>query len=389
MHARRLIRTAAPPAFILILALLPAPAGAATFRHSHNAIVAQGETIDDDLYVFGETIEIAGTVRGDLVAFGREVTISGHVEGDVLAGCKALTITGSVSGTVRAGGERIATMGEVSHDLLAAGREVLISANGRAGRDAIIAGNDLAIQGHVGRNAYAAANALAIAGPIGGDVRADVNTLDLGPKAEIGGDLRYESDHEATKAPGAVVRGTTERTPREHEHRPGIVGKFIVAVIVWTRSLIGLFAFGLLLLVPFAVFTRRAVTYISRSGGMSVGVGIVLLVGIPFIACTAFIFGILIGGWWIGLGFLGLYVLLLALAYTVAAIWLGERVIGLFHGGPQALWLTMLIGLAVLLFIGRIPILGGIIGAVAVVFGLGAMALALRDARGTPMAPPA
>jgi hypothetical protein len=168
-----------------------------------------------------------------------------------------------------------------------------------------------------------------------------------------------------------------------------MVGKFIGAMIGWTRSLIGLFVFGLLLLVPFAMFTRRAVTYISRSGGMSSGLGIVLLIGIPFIACTAFFFGILVGGWWIGLGLLGLYVLLLALAYTVAAIWLGERVVGLFHGGPQALWLTMLIGLAVLLFLGRIPIAGAIIGSVAVVFGLGAMALALRDARGTPMAPPA
>jgi len=387
MHARRLIRTAAPLA--LILALLPALAGAATFRHSHNAIVPQGETVDDDLYVFGETIEIAGTVRGDVVTFGRDVTISGHVEGDVLAGCKTLTITGTVSGTVRAGGERISTMGEVSHDLVAAGREVLVSANGRAGRDAIVAGESIAIQGNIGRNAYSAANALAIAGPIGGDVHADVNTLDLGPKAVIGGDLRYESDHEATMAPGAVVHGTTERKPREHHRGPGIVGKFIGAMIGWTRSLIGLFAFGLLLLVPFAVFTRRAVSYISRAGGMSSGIGIVLLIGIPFLACTAFFFGILIGGWWIGLGLLGLYVLLLALAYTVAAIWVGERVIGLFHGGAQALWLTMLVGLASLLFLSRIPILGVIVGSVAVVLGLGAMALALRDARGTPMAPPA
>ena len=387
MPAWRRFRTAATLA--LALALLPAIASAATFRHAHDAVVPQGEIIDDDLYIFGTKIEIAGTVHGDVVAFGREVTISGHVDGDVVSFCRAFTVTGTVGGTVRGGGERFAIMGTVSHDIVAAGREILISSNGHAGRDAIVAGSDIAIQGDVGRNLYGACQAMAIAAPVGGDVRADVHTLQLGPKASIGGDLRYTSDRDAVIDPAAVVHGTTVRKPHEHRHRRGVIGRFIAAMIGWTRSLIGLFAFGLLLLVPFAVFTRRAVSYLSRAGGMSAGMGIVLLVGIPFLACTAFFFGILIGGWWIGLGLLGLYVLLLALAYTVAAIWLGERVIGLFHGGPQALWLTMLIGLAVLLFLGRIPIVGAIIGSVAVVFGLGAMALALRDARGTAMPPPA
>ena len=63
-------------------------------------VVAPGETINDDLYVFGGSLDVQGTVNGDVAFFGGTSTISGLITGDLMVMGGTTTINGIVSGSV-------------------------------------------------------------------------------------------------------------------------------------------------------------------------------------------------------------------------------------------------------------------------------------------------
>jgi len=68
--------------------------------------VGPGETVNDDIVVFGGEVEVLGKVKGDIVSFGGPVDISGAVSGDVV------TFGGSVHlrGNAKVSGD-VVTMG--------------------------------------------------------------------------------------------------------------------------------------------------------------------------------------------------------------------------------------------------------------------------------------
>ncbi|MGH8903381.1 MAG: hypothetical protein ACRDYA_17345 [Egibacteraceae bacterium] len=97
-------------------------------RSGNEVIVPAGETVSNDLYVFGRRIRIEGRVEGDLTAFGGEVDVSGPVTGDVLVGAGTTTISGQVDGDVRVGSGQAMVPGSVGEDLLVgAGRVTIVS----------------------------------------------------------------------------------------------------------------------------------------------------------------------------------------------------------------------------------------------------------------------
>jgi len=64
---------------VMVLVLFAIPAEAATILTGDNLTVEAGEIIDDDLYLFGETITVSGIVSGDAILFGNEVVVDGQV----------------------------------------------------------------------------------------------------------------------------------------------------------------------------------------------------------------------------------------------------------------------------------------------------------------------
>ena len=87
--------------FVLLLGL-PSGANAAEIRRGPNAGVAAGETINNDLIVFGRGVRIDGTVKGDVIAFTQDLTVNGHVTGDLIVFGQSARVDGQVDGNVRA-----------------------------------------------------------------------------------------------------------------------------------------------------------------------------------------------------------------------------------------------------------------------------------------------
>src|ERR1051326_8384665 len=70
----------------LVLALAQPPAAmAAETRGENDITIGPNETINDDLYAFGQNVTILGQVTGSVIAGGNTVTIGGEIGGDVMA----------------------------------------------------------------------------------------------------------------------------------------------------------------------------------------------------------------------------------------------------------------------------------------------------------------
>ncbi|MCB0012381.1 MAG: hypothetical protein KDE34_10785, partial [Anaerolineales bacterium] len=83
--------------FILALALL-VPAGAALADYRDDGVIKAGETIAEDVSIYGSdfVIETGGTLEGTLLVFGGSVTVDGTVEEDLYVYGGTTTINGTI-----------------------------------------------------------------------------------------------------------------------------------------------------------------------------------------------------------------------------------------------------------------------------------------------------
>lgn len=362
----------------MILALLPAIAFAAEPRQGDTVIVAPNETIDDDLYAFGGNVNMQGTVRGDLVAFAGTVIVSGTVTGDLLIGSGTVTVSGRIDGDIRAGGGTVTIDGPVGGDVLLGGGNLILGPNASVGRDLLIGGGTASVGAPVGRNLLAGIGSLVLDSSVGGNVQAEVDSLRLTDNAVVGGDLIYTSDEQADIAPGARIRGNVVYQEPERREAPQQPAN---TAVNWVRGLVGTFVLGLAFLLLLPGFSRRTMDTLRRSPWASLGIGFALLLLVPIAALVLLITGIFLGGWWLALMAMALYGIALALGFVTSGYfggrWILER-----SGRPDAhpIW-ALLLGLMILTLLVLLPILGPLVGFAAVLFGLGALAIAAARAR--------
>ncbi|WP_108067034.1 polymer-forming cytoskeletal protein [Vitiosangium sp. GDMCC 1.1324] len=365
------------PTMLVLWALVPGLASAAVFRSGEVVQVGPQEVIDEDLYAFGRTVNIQGTVHGDVIAAGEQVDISGTVEGDVMAAAARTHILSPVRGSLRAASSELTVSAPVGEDALLAAGRLQLTPKAQVGRDVYLTSGDARVMGPVQGELRASAGTLTLGAPVGRDVHAEVGTLRLAEGARIHGNLSYRSDRDAQLVSGATVSGKMERLTPEHAQGRG----FLLGLYFWARSLIGLFALGLLLVLLFPNFARRATTVLRQQPLPSLGWGIALFVGIPIAAALVFMVGLLLGGWWLGLFILALYALALALCFPVVGMLLGQWLLERFHKTGAHLVVTLLVGLVLLTLAKLVPIVGGLVVLATVLFGLGALLLAIVGGR--------
>ena len=191
--------------------------------------------------------------------------------------------------------------------------------------DVVVIDGPVTIAGHATGDVVSVSGPIRLTGRIDGDLIAVSDRALLGPRARVGGDLRY-GDERPVLAPGA--RAVAER---------------LGATIGWGVAI----AIGAPLLAILALVT---------------------LVGIPF-----------------GIGLLLAAIPVLLVAYTTTAWVLGRRVL---RDRSQSPWAALLAGWGILRVLALIPVVGGLVGLVATLVGLGALAVALWRAH-TPSAPAA
>jgi cytoskeletal protein CcmA (bactofilin family) len=365
--------------------LTPASVFSAELRHGDAIVVPAGERIEDDLYAFGQTVTIYGTVNGDVIAAGQSVNITGTVTGDVLAAGITVVVAGPVNGSARLAGQTVEISAPIGDDLLAGAATLNVGPRAPIGRDVLVGGSAVTIIGPVARSIRAAAERLTIGGPVGGDLMAQVGTLRLARGADLQGSLSYASGSEAIVEPGATVRGTTTRLEAEAAPTaPSPAAQLGQRTLDWLRTLIGLSVLGLLLVLMFPGFMQRSMEAIVQAPWACLGLGVALLIGGPVTAVLLFGAGLLAGGWWLGLLAFALYLGMLPVGSAIVGLFVGRLVMQRAGRPGVASGWSLLVGLALLGVVSLVPFAGGIAILAVLLFGLGAGLLALKAAYDQP-----
>jgi len=168
--------TALSLALMLAVSFTPAAHAGEFIEGGPDATLEEGEVIEDDLFIGGEDVLVAGVVEGDLFAAGQDVVISGEVYGNVYAAGQTVTISGKVDGAVMLGGYSLVLEddAEIGRNVYFGGFSLEAEPESTIGRSIYGGGYQLILAGDVLRDVTAGLSALQITGPVGGDLNAEV-----------------------------------------------------------------------------------------------------------------------------------------------------------------------------------------------------------------------
>jgi hypothetical protein len=257
----------------------------------------------------------------------------------------------------------------------------LVVPAGQTVDDVVVLDGPVRVAGHATGNVIAISGKVTVTGRVDGDVAAVSDRAFLGPAARVGGDLLY-GDERPVLAAGARVDGSVSKKGWEDElNRPtwGWIGR----LAWWLAVSVSTLVVGALLLALAPRALRAAEEVGRRHLGMAMGWGVLVALGLPALAIAALV---TLVGIPFGIGLLLALAPLFAAAYATAAWMLGRRLVR----EPASPWLALLAGWGILRALALIPVAGFIVGLLATITGLGALAVALWRSRrpGAPAARP-
>ena len=346
----------------------PQPAAATEFRSGPSIEIAKDETVKGDLYATGQDISIDGTLDGDLIVWGQEATIRGHVTGDVIVFVQSARIEGTVDGNVRGFCNNITVTGHVERNLMIWAQVIRVDSRGTVGRSITSFSQTLGIDGKVGRDMLIFNQSTRISGAVGGSIDERSETLTIEDSAQIDGPVKYEGEKEPHVSKKAKLASEVKFT--QHVRHRQEFGK---SSAFWAGVLFVAFAlYGMVLFLAMPGFSQDAVQS-AENIGASLGLGLLVffgvLIGSIIAMCT------LVG---LFVGFSSLFVWLIAVyaAQPVVGALIGQWILG----RSKETWPLigrMMLGVFIIRIATLLPHLGWLIKLGVVLWGLGAISLAL------------
>ncbi|HVF79120.1 MAG TPA: hypothetical protein VNA28_12560 [Solirubrobacteraceae bacterium] len=231
--------------------------------------------------------------------------------------------------------------------------------------DVIVVDGDVTIRGTVDGDVVVVDGDVTIRGTVEGNVVALSGLATLGRRANVEGDLVYGND-KPVQAPGSKVGGDVEKIKFGD-------ASLLAAIGLWIGFTVSLLLLGLVLL----LLAPRAGAAIERTGRdkplIAAVVGLLAFFLLPVIAIVACVTVI---GLPLGIVLLLLILPLYAMGYLSTALVLGRLIL------KKSVILAFVVGLVVLQLLTLIPFAGGIVGFLAIIFGLGVLFVTLFRARG-------
>ena len=369
--------------FCTVLAM-PTGASATEIRKADSVTIAKDETIKGDTYLTGARVRVDGRVDGDLIVFCQSLDITGHVTGDVLTFSQSARITGQVDGNVRGANNNLTITGTIGKNVMVFEETLTLDPSAKIGGSLTSFVENLGVEGSVGRDMLLFFAHATLAGKIGGGVRAKGDSLDISSTAVIGGPVRFEGRKQPEVSSAAKLASPVEfkRLEKRESYRQG---SYYIWQVIWAAAFI---LFGLVLFALMPKFSQDAVKSAEQYGAAA-GLGVLVLFGVPIAACIACI---TVVGLFIGVSTLFLWYASLYVAQLIVGAVVGQWLMG----RTNELWPLigrMTVGLILLRLCTTIPHVGGWVKFAAILWGIGAISLALYRrfqpviAPGVPSAP--
>jgi hypothetical protein len=352
--------------------------------------------------------------RGDAVV---DITANGE---QVKVGGATVNVTGKAA-SVRAAGADVTVRGEVSNDVGAAGALVDIDVD--AGRDISSVGASVGVRGQAGRNVNAGGAVLTINAVIGGNLKAGGAVLTVGPgsdiagsfeggaanlrvgghiagpvnvggalvtfnartdgsveinggkvvigaPARIGGDLIVRSMNDPEIDPAAEIGGQVRRIAPPQWWWP--LSPWAQAALFAGFVAVGTIVTGIILMLFGGRVLATATDHVRLRPGSSLLLGLATAVLIPVIAAIVMA---TVVGFSAGIAVLLLLPVLAVFGHAVAAAGIASGIFVRDRGvlGPVRTFLLLVVGAIIVALVWLIPWVGGFLGAIILLFGIGAL----------------
>ena len=357
-----------PRALLLLFgALLLAPA----------AVMADGEwDAGGNVYIAAGVARTPGPVFGDFYVLGGQVTIDHAVNGEVFAAGGRVQIAAPVRDDLQVLGGDVSITSDVAGDARIAAGTIIVAKGARVAGRASLAGGNVEIAGTLERGARIFTDRLVISGRVGGGLRIIANRIEIASGAKIEGPIDYTSSREPVIAPGAEVQGPVTRMPSRAPEKTAEVRRTGQWAVPFFYA--GVWAAGILMLLVFPHLTVAAQDRVRTAPWQSLALGAALFFTVPMVALVLMI---TVVGIPVALAILALYALLLLAGFLTVAFFLAERGGRVACGGrePGTGWRVglLLVALALLALLAWVPLAGGVLMFLALLFGIGALALQL------------
>lgn len=338
----------------MILMLVSAKAMAAEFwlpednEESGNVLVSQN--INDNLFSFGNQIDVKADIDGDLFVFGNNINVSKDVKGSIFAGANSITISGNVD-----------------HDIFVGASNVIFDEKSLVKGNIYVGSGNVSILGTVKGNINSASGNLSINGTIEGDVNSNDSKLTLAETADVKGKITYSSQREVVISQGAQYGDLIKKTTPV-----GAKNNLVNSIYSKIFSLISLLIIGLVIIWLFPKKSEQLSEIIKNNPLKSFFWGFLALIVLPIFAI---ILMVLLVGAPLAMILLGFYFFAIYISKIFVAVALGDF---LFKGKKSALF-VMTIGIIILTLLAMIPYLGGLISFLVLCIGLGAISMVCQN----------
>jgi hypothetical protein len=322
-------------------------------------------------------------VNGDLFSWGQTIDIVGSIANNAFIGGSSTSIDGIVGSDAFMAGATSTVNGEVMQNLYIFAGQAFINEN------AVIHGNllcfcgQLRIAGTVRGKVLGSGGSTEISGEVG-SLKLEVGDFRLLPSAVVHGDVDYEGNMEADIHESAVVGGEVRwnRKPTDEEEEDADDESASSAFSVWNiLSNLWWYLANLTVGVAALVFGGRAarapVARLRDRAAVGLGFGFVVAVVVP-VACL--IAALLLVTLPLGVIVLHFYLLMIFMARLVTAHYLGDWLLRKFGKAEPSEYLALAGGLGVFFVATEIPYVGFLIWLTALFFGVGGIFLAAQTA---------
>ncbi|HHX99245.1 TPA: hypothetical protein GX533_00985 [Candidatus Dojkabacteria bacterium] len=358
--------------FLIFGVFAPKRADAAEFSFEKEFVLEQEESVEDNLYIFSDSVDITGRVNGDLFIFAEKIKMDGYVTGNLytFSNTVELGTKSRILGDLYTFGYNVNMDGEIS------GKATVFAYmqkhNGSTFKDLTSFTAQSLISGKVGDDLRVFAGKTAIDANIAGEAIVISEKYEIDEK-KVGREI-YDAKKidEIAKSQG-FDKSKQEKEPTQQE-------KFLKTFKNTVISSTALLLAGVFLIYLTPVKTGAIVKKITGSTteflkSFGLGIAIFLCAGIPVVMLFVTV--------------VGMPIAMLLLAFMVfvgifGRLWvelaIGSEILGLFKIKEYRPFKSLLIGRVLSSLISFIPVVSGIYSSVLVCTAMGAFVRMKADA---------
>lgn len=347
--------------------------------HFRSYTLSEGTTVDDDLYVFGDSIKVNGEVNGDVILFAENVQVDGDIDGDVYAFGSKVDIAGNIDGNVFVFGGNVTVDGSISGNLYALCYSLAYL--GDTDNDVFVLSYENTIKGDIGDDLRAFSLMSTVKSIVNGDLLLLANNYDTAEDMVSGG-IYYNSTLESiAQEQGVDLDKNKIEVESLFDYVKQFVSdnSFIISCVTSIISFLSMLLAGCFLVWLTPVKTGRIIKRVTGSTSdfvksLLVGLCVIVVVPVPL-----FILMISIVGFPIACIILGFVVFTFVFGKIWVELAFGREILKLFKKKDYYPYKSLLIGRFISVIIGLIPVVSIFYNVIVTLTSIGAIVRMKKD----------